>query len=117
MRRDLLARLRGTGTRRLLLIGHLDTVHAHEAHKPAAREGDRLVGPGTVDMKGGDVLALGVLRALVPLSAALRGDRAAVRERRGVADRPPEARGEVRGLGRLPLLRGRARPARTARTR
>jgi glutamate carboxypeptidase len=67
---DLLARLRGTGTVRLLLIGHLDTVHAHEAHKPPERDGDRLIGSGAVDMKGGDVLALGVLRALVPLSSS-----------------------------------------------
>jgi glutamate carboxypeptidase len=67
---DLLARLRGTGTVRLLLIGHLDTVHAHEAHKPPARNGDKLFGSGAVDMKGGDVLALGVLRALVPLSGS-----------------------------------------------
>jgi glutamate carboxypeptidase len=64
---DLLARIRGTGDQRLLLIGHLDTVHAHEAHKPPARDGDKLVGSGAVDMKGGDVLALGVLRALVPM--------------------------------------------------
>ena len=67
-RDDLLARIRGTGDKRLLLIGHLDTVHAHEAHKPPAREGDKLIGSGAVDMKGGDVLALGVLRALVPLA-------------------------------------------------
>ena len=64
---DLLARIHGTGDKRLLLIGHLDTVHAHEAHKPPVREGDNLVGSGAVDMKGGDVLALGVLRALVPM--------------------------------------------------
>jgi glutamate carboxypeptidase len=64
---DLLARLRGTGDKRVLLIGHLDTVHGHEAHRPPARDGDKLIGSGAVDMKGGDVLALGVLRALVPL--------------------------------------------------
>ncbi len=67
---DLLARVTGSGSRRLLLIGHLDTVHAHDAHKPPLREGDRLIGSGAVDMKGGNVLALGVLRALVPLSSA-----------------------------------------------
>jgi glutamate carboxypeptidase len=64
---DLLAHLPGTGDRRLLLIGHLDTVHAHELHQPPVIEGDRLTGSGAVDMKGGDVLAIGVLRALVPL--------------------------------------------------
>jgi len=61
---DLLIRLRGTGARRVLLLGHLDTVVAHADHRPLRREDDRLVGSGTVDMKGGDVLALGVLRAL-----------------------------------------------------
>jgi glutamate carboxypeptidase len=62
---DLVARLPGTGTRRILLLGHLDTVVAHEDHRPLLREQDRLVGSGAVDMKGGDVLAIGVLRALV----------------------------------------------------
>jgi glutamate carboxypeptidase len=61
---DLLARVTGTGTKRLLLLGHLDTVVAHDAHQPMRREGERLYGSGTIDMKGGDVLALGVLRAL-----------------------------------------------------
>jgi glutamate carboxypeptidase len=61
---DLLARLRGTGTRRVLLLGHLDTVIAHQDHKPLMRAGDKLVGSGAVDMKGGDVLAIGVMRAL-----------------------------------------------------
>jgi glutamate carboxypeptidase len=62
---DLLIRLAGTGSRRILLLGHLDTVVSHEEHRPLRRADDRLVGSGTVDMKGGDVLALGVLRALV----------------------------------------------------
>ncbi|HZG44209.1 MAG TPA: M20/M25/M40 family metallo-hydrolase, partial [Longimicrobium sp.] len=60
----------GTRGKRVLLIGHLDTVHAHEAHKPPVRDGDRLIGSGSIDMKGGDVLALGVLRALVPMTAS-----------------------------------------------
>jgi glutamate carboxypeptidase len=61
---DLLVRLPGSGSRRLLLLGHLDTVVAHEEHRPLTRDGERLLGSGTIDMKGGDVLALGVLRAL-----------------------------------------------------
>jgi glutamate carboxypeptidase len=61
---DLLARLTGTGARRVLLLGHLDTVVAHRRHRPLRRDGERLVGSGSVDMKGGVVLALGVLRAL-----------------------------------------------------
>src|SRR3954451_4259356 len=61
---DLLLRLGGTGRARLLLLGHLDTVHAHADHRPLESMDDRLVGSGSVDMKGGDVLALAVLRAL-----------------------------------------------------
>ncbi len=61
---DLLARLTGRGARRLLLLGHLDTVIGHESHAPLRRDGERLHGPGTADMKGGVVLALGVARAL-----------------------------------------------------
>lgn len=61
---DLLARVRGTGRARLLLLGHLDTVIAHAEHHPLRSSDGRLAGPGAVDMKGGVVLALGVLRAL-----------------------------------------------------
>jgi glutamate carboxypeptidase len=61
---DLLAHLTGTGSRRVLLLGHLDTVIAHQDHKPLTRQGDKLVGSGAVDMKGGDVLAIGIMRAL-----------------------------------------------------
>ncbi len=61
---DLLARLTGTGTGRVLLLGHLDTVVAHDVHQPLRREEGKLYGSGSIDMKGGDVLALGVLRAL-----------------------------------------------------
>ena len=63
---DLVLRLRGTGSGRLLLVGHVDTVIPHRAHRPLVEQGDRLGGSGTVDMKGGVVLALGVLRALAP---------------------------------------------------
>jgi len=61
---DLVARLEGQGKRRLLLLGHLDTVVGHDSHAPLRRDGGRLYGPGTADMKGGVVLALGVARAL-----------------------------------------------------
>jgi glutamate carboxypeptidase len=66
---DLLARVAGTGTRRILLLGHVDTVIAHAHHKPLRRDGDQLLGSGAVDMKGGVVLALGVLRALAQRTA------------------------------------------------
>jgi glutamate carboxypeptidase len=61
---DLLARVRGSGSGRVLLLGHIDTVIPHADHRPLTRDGRKLVGSGTVDMKGGDVLAAGVLRAL-----------------------------------------------------
>jgi glutamate carboxypeptidase len=61
---DLIGTISGRGSRRVLLLGHLDTVIAHESHAPMRRDGDRLYGPGTADMKGGVVLALGVARAL-----------------------------------------------------
>jgi glutamate carboxypeptidase len=71
---DLLLRVTGSGAARVLLLGHLDTVHAHESHRALERAGDRWVGSGSVDMKGGDVLALAVLRVL----AARRADFAEV---------------------------------------
>ncbi len=61
---DLVARLAGSGSGRLLLLGHLDTVIDHGSHQPLRREGEKLYGSGTADMKGGDVLLLGVARAL-----------------------------------------------------
>ncbi len=71
---DLLLRVTGSGGARVLLLGHLDTVHAHQSHRALERAGDRWVGSGSVDMKGGDVLALAVLRVL----AARRADFAEV---------------------------------------
>ena len=62
--RDLVGLLRGGGERRLLLLGHLDTVVAHEAHRPLERDGDRLTGSGAVDMKGGVALSLALMREL-----------------------------------------------------
>lgn len=61
---DLIATVAGTGKRRVLLLGHVDTVIGHDAHQPLRPDGERLYGTGTADMKGGDILALGVARAL-----------------------------------------------------
>jgi glutamate carboxypeptidase len=61
---DWIGRITGSGSGRLLLLGHIDTVIAHDAHQPLRLEGPRLYGSGALDMKGGDVLALGVMRAL-----------------------------------------------------
>jgi glutamate carboxypeptidase len=61
---DLCGRLHGTGSRRILLLGHLDTVVHHGEHRPLEREGDRLTGSGAIDMKGGVALALNAMREL-----------------------------------------------------
>jgi glutamate carboxypeptidase len=65
---DMALRVAGTGDGRLLLVGHVDTVIAHRSHRPLSEEDGRLVGSGAVDMKGGVVLALGILRALASRS-------------------------------------------------
>jgi len=57
----LVAERKGSKGKRLLLIGHLDTVLQGE---PFRREGDRAYGSGTSDMKGGDVVMVEALRAL-----------------------------------------------------
>lgn len=58
---DLLLTVRGTGTAHVVLLGHLDTVIPHAQHRPLTRAGDRLDGSGTIDMKGGDAIALAIL--------------------------------------------------------
>lgn len=57
----LLAEHRGTKGRRVLLIGHLDTVYPGANFQ---REGAIVRGAGVADMKGGDVVMLHALRAL-----------------------------------------------------
>jgi glutamate carboxypeptidase len=49
----------------ILLIGHLDTVFEPDSpFQRWSREGNRATGPGTADMKGGNVVMLAALRAL-----------------------------------------------------
>jgi len=57
----LVAEHRGTGGKRILLIGHLDTVLQGERFR---REGARAYGSGISDMKGGNLVAVEALRAL-----------------------------------------------------
>ena len=78
--------------------------------------GERLVGSGAVDMKGGIALALGVMRALAAAARGVRRDRPARRQRRGVANRRLRSRPTACRLRRLSLLRGgRARTRRARR--
>ena len=59
------ARLEGTGPR-LLLIGHMDTVFepGTAAARPYRIDGERALGPGVSDMKGGLLAGIGALAAL-----------------------------------------------------
>ncbi len=57
----LVAEHRGTMGKRVLLIGHLDTVFPGANFK---RDGDQVSGAGVADMKGGDVVLIHALRAL-----------------------------------------------------
>jgi glutamate carboxypeptidase len=61
---DIILTLQGSGSGRVVLLGHVDTVVSHADHRPLEHDGEHLTGSGTVDMKGGCVLALGVLREL-----------------------------------------------------
>ncbi len=61
----LLATREGRQGKRLLLIGHLDTVFEKDSPlQKWQREGNLARGPGASDMKGGDVIILEALRAL-----------------------------------------------------
>ena len=57
----LIAEHHGTKGKRVLLIGHLDTVYPGANYR---RDGDIVHGAGTGDMKGGDVVLIHALRAL-----------------------------------------------------
>lgn len=61
----------GRGSRRLLLLGHFDTVWpvGEIDRMPFAIDGDRLKGPGVLDMKSGIALGMLATRALFELAA------------------------------------------------
>ncbi|MDX6561373.1 MAG: glutamate carboxypeptidase [Gaiellales bacterium] len=61
------ARTHGSGGRRTLLLGHHDTVYAAgtAAARPLRSEGERALGPGVADMKGGVLVGLAALERLV----------------------------------------------------
>jgi glutamate carboxypeptidase len=63
-----IGRLTGNG-QRLLLIGHMDTVFEEgtAATRPFRVDGDRAMGPGTSDMKGGLLAGLHALTALAEI--------------------------------------------------
>jgi glutamate carboxypeptidase len=61
-----LARLRGSGEGRVMLMGHLDTVYSDgtAAARPMRFEGSNILGPGVCDMKSGVLAGMYALRAL-----------------------------------------------------
>ena len=61
----LVGKLAGDRGRKMLLIGHLDTVfEADDSFQAYAREGNIATGPGIDDMKSGDVVIVYALKAL-----------------------------------------------------
>ena len=65
------------GTKRLLLIGHLDTVFEpdHPFQKFERLDADTVKGPGVGDDKGGIVTLLAALRAMAPSYASWKARR------------------------------------------
>lgn len=85
----------------VVLAGHLDTVPPN-GNAVARREGDRLYGLGTTDMKGGDAVMLALAESLDP--AALRFDLALVFY--DGEEGPAAGNSLGRLLGEMPWLRG-----------
>ena len=61
---DLLECTVGSGPRKILLLGHMDTVFpvGTVAKHPYTRQGDILTGPGVLDMKSGVLMILEIMR-------------------------------------------------------
>jgi len=64
---NLVAHRRGTGTARILLVGHVDTVYAEGAAQthPFRLEENIVQGPGAIDMKSGVIMCIYALRVLL----------------------------------------------------
>ncbi len=67
---SLVARKRGTGGKKILLIGHADTVYDRGTalERPCRIEKDKIYGPGVADMKSGLVILLYALKSMEKLS-------------------------------------------------
>jgi glutamate carboxypeptidase len=63
---NFVATLKGTGTRRLMLLGHFDTVYPEgtTAERPFTIRDGKGFGPATMDMKGGMILACYAMKIL-----------------------------------------------------
>ncbi len=66
---NLIARRFGAGGARILLVGHADTVYPRgtAAKRPLTFDGDRILGPGTCDMKAGILSGIYAMEALQQL--------------------------------------------------
>ena len=71
----LVADFNPAGRPRVLMVGHADTVFSLGtlSSMPYKREGDRLLGPGVVDMKGGLTVMLFGIRTLLDVCDSLKG--------------------------------------------
>ncbi len=79
-----IGRLRGTGSRRIMLLAHMDTVYARGTLEvqPFRSDADRLYGPGIADAKGGVALILHAVsllnamefREFATLTVVINGD-------------------------------------------
>jgi glutamate carboxypeptidase len=67
--KTVLARFEGTGTRKIMLLAHMDTVYPRGtlAKRPFRIEGNRAYGPGVADEKGGVAVVLHTLAVLKAL--------------------------------------------------
>lgn len=67
----------GRGSRHILLLGHVDTVWPLGTIErlPCRIDGDRITGPGSFDMKSGDIQALWALRAVLDLAGSAAADK------------------------------------------
>ncbi|MCK0117410.1 M20/M25/M40 family metallo-hydrolase [Isoptericola sp. S6320L] len=72
----LVARLPVPGPGTVLLVGHTDTVYPDgtAAARPAVRDGDRLIGPGVSDDKGGVLAGIHAMRLLADLPGPHDGE-------------------------------------------
>lgn len=61
---DLLECRLGKGKKQVLMIGHMDTVFpvGTVAQRPFSKDGDKLHGPGVLDMKSGDLMMLDIVK-------------------------------------------------------
>ena len=64
----------GANAKSILILAHLDTVHAHGTLRdalPLRQDGDRLYGPGIYDMKSGALIALEAMKLAVAKGSLL----------------------------------------------